>query len=93
MRHSNGNHFDHVKIQKPGNFGVFVASSDRAGSCADNNEFHDLGVSDSPRAAFRLANTCAGNRLTGHIFFSNTKGCLSTANGAHLDVSGPIVCD
>ena len=94
MRDSQSNLFDHVTIEDSGNHGIFLASVDRESTCPINNEFHNLTVTRSQGAGFRLNNACIENRLTGTATFrQNRDACISEGTETHLLIQGDVQCE
>jgi hypothetical protein len=93
MRDSNQNLFDHVTIRESGNHGIFLAQADDVSTCANDNEFQNLWVSQSIGFGFRLNNACTGNELSGVAHFEkNRDGCTSAGTAVELNVKGQLEC-
>lgn len=92
-RDLHGNRFEDLKIINSGSFGVFLASTfaGKPELCARDNTFSGVKIVGSGKQAFRVNDSCAGNRIENKSFFRGNLGCVSD-DGQTL-VSADTKCD
>lgn len=95
-RDLSGNLFQEVKIIGSGNHGVFLAKADAPNSCAENNRFHDVTITQSKGAGIRLNNGCKGNIVSGNSNLNGNnlgKWPLTPNSCISEDVKGTVSTD